>query len=164
MKKLIALSAIVVGSMMASQANAAAFGFQSGSQLITPTNCPALSNNITVQLSNNVIAAMDCDATSFVAATCSDHGLLKNQNFTCLYDANNAPLSGFTGCGAPGSGTNGADPTVNLDSRTAYRGTSNGGRVGATPLGVGVGCSTTDLVTLTPASMLVSGTSAATAP
>lgn len=171
MKKLLTLSVIAMSAMLSAQANAAAVATNTSTQL-TPTNCGALANNVQIQLSSGVVAAYNCDATSFVAAACHTSGTDKVQTVACVYVPDTAvpcadstcqvPQTGYTGCPAastvavaPGDP---AFPTAQFDGRVSFGGGSGGGRVGLIPLGDSP-CDATGILDAVPATSLDSGTS-----
>jgi hypothetical protein len=167
MKKLSPLSAIAAGILLSTQVHAAN-GFSGNTTTITPNNCAVLDNNITVQLSKDVAAAYNCDATSFAAAACHGTGTDKSQTLTCLYyDDDNAantpnvalPAYATAGCGAFADPA----PTVAYTGRVAFGGDSGGGRVTTLPFPQTT-CDATTVETATPDSMLDSGTSTSTDP
>ncbi len=139
MKKLILVAA---GLMFSTLANATAIGF-GASRTITATNCPALDNDVEVQLSKDVKAAYNCDATSFVAAACHANGTNKTQTLTCVYitDPNDAtqkiPFGGYadiSACaGYPVATPPNPTPTASYTGRVAFGAASGGGTVGAVP-------------------------------
>lgn len=146
-KKLLTVSAVAALAVLSSQAQAAATAI-TDSSTITQTDCSALANNVKVELSENVVAAYNCDDWSFVAATCHTNGTNKSQTVAAQYDASSNLLPGYTGCDASGQCT--------FVGRIGFRGWSQGGRVGAVPMGDST-CSSTGLVDLTPDSMLTGG-------
>lgn len=149
MKKLLPLSAAIVGAMFSAQALAiASQGTLSQSGSLTPdtagTNvCTALSNNVTIQLSNGVIAGYACTDTSFSASTCHTKGSYKQQTIPCTYQEDTDPDTG-----APlGTYSKSAaqcpdyDPAATAQAETAtflgrvgYKGGSSGGTVSAQEL------------------------------
>ena len=177
MKQIISLSALCLGLVLSSQANAAAVAL-AGSSQVKPTNCPALANNITVQLSSNVVAGFNCDASSFVAATCHAVGTNKPQSVDCVYVQDPAfadpnedcadsscqiPKTGYDGCPEVSTipvdwATAGTWPKAEFQGRVAFGGGSSGGQVGVIPLG-DLDCNGTNIVTLIPDEYLASGTS-----
>ena len=174
MKKLLSLSAIAMATMMSAQVNAAAVEMTT-SGTITSTMCPALSNNVQVQLSSGVIASFNCDGESFMSAACHTSGTNKAQTVDCVYVAEavapgdactdvscQVPQVGYTGCPAastvavpPGDP---AFPKAEFNGRVAFGGGSSGGRVGLLPLGDEV-CGTTGIKTVTPDTSLNTGIS-----
>lgn len=167
MKKLIPAAAVTVGMLLSAQANAAPVPFTGSTTEITPINCPALDNNITVQLSKGVFASFDCDNTSLLAAACHQTGTNKSQTLECVYYTditdplnpvvNPLPAYAAAGCTAPI-----ADPVqqVAITGRLAFGGSSSGGRVTAIPLGDGVDvCDSASIVGATPTVLLDTQTS-----
>ena len=162
-KKIIPLIGITSALLIAGQANAAVVPI-AGSAQVTPTNCAALSNNITAQMSNGVQGAYNCDATSFVAGACATKGTLKLQSTPCQYDAGTSLLkTGYTGCPADNAAAvaaqladaNNAWPkTTPIESRLGYAGGSAGGQVAASPMGIV--CDAESLALILPDSDLVS--------
>ena len=158
LKKILTLSAVVASITISAQVHAAAASLSSSSTMITPANCPALDNNITVQMSKDVVGAFNCGQTSFVAATCHISGTNKPNTVDAQYDNSGNILPEYTGCDASGK-------NCTFNGRTGFRGSSAGGQVGAVPLGDSP-CNTTSIKTLTPDNMLYSdnGTSESTQP
>ena len=169
MKKLIRTAAVTTGILLSSQAFAAGIAFSNSSTEITPLNCEALDNNITVQLSKDVTAAFNCDASSFEAAACHSSGTNKNQTLTCLYyqeagvsPASFQPLPGYSACPAYDANADPV-PSIPYTGRIAFGGASGGGRVTAIPLASSTTCDTTSILLGVPDAMLDSQTSTATA-
>ncbi len=168
-KKIIPLLGLALGFAVAGQAHAAVVQV-AGTQNISTTNCPALSNNITAQMSATVIGGYNCDATTFVAATCSTKGTLKLQSVNCQYNADGSQKVGYeNGCpadnnaaiAAQAADANNAWPkTSPINSRLGYVGGSDGGQVAAAAMGID--CDLTSLTELTPDSYLDSGASTST--
>ena len=151
-KKLLTLSAVIAGVMMSGQVLAATAAI-STSTTVTPTHCPALANNITVQVSKDVMAGFNCGQFSYAAATCHATGTNKPQTVVAVYDLTVTPnvlLAGYTNCST--NATTGVE-TCSFNGRVGFRGTSAGGSVGAAPLG-DLACNTTNVVTLVPDSVL----------
>ena len=161
MKKLLPFGAAALGLIISAQANAAAIPISGNSNVLTPNECDALDNNITIQLSKDVIGAYNCDATSFIAATCHTAGSNKTQTLECLYDDSDAPLAGYIGCGAP-SGDAANPTTASFTGRLGYAGSSSGGRVTVAPLASNP-CDGTGILTVTPDTSLDTGTSTSSA-
>ncbi len=169
MKKIITLAAISTGMLLSAQANAAAIPFSGGTTEITPLNCPALDNNVSIQLSKGVTAAFNCDATSFAAAACHSNGTNKQQTLECLYyqvvnsnPVEHLPMPGYETC--PAYDANAATPpTITFNGRLAFGAKSGGGRVTAIPLGNATSCDTTTILPAAPDVLLDSQTSKATA-
>lgn len=147
MKKLLSVSAAAALAVLSSQAQAAATTL-TDSSTITPTNCLALANNVRVELSENVLASYNCDNWSVVAAACHTNGTNKSQTVAAQFDASSNLLPGYTGCDASNNCT--------FVGRIGFRGTSQGGRVGAVPMGDSA-CDSTGVQDLTPDSMLTGG-------
>lgn len=157
MKKLLPFGAAAFGLIISAQANAAAVAIVGNSNPLSPVECSALDNNITVQLSKGVIGAYNCDNLSFIAATCHTAGSNKTQTLECLYDDSDQPLTGYNGCGAPSGDAD--NPTMQqFTGRLAYNGGSDGGRVTVAPL-AGNDCDAAGIVTVTPDDYLDSGVS-----
>lgn len=151
-KKSIFCAFAVVALAAGSQAYAGNFSGP-GTTTISPApgatqSCAALSNDISVQLSNNVIAGFTCTGTSaFTAATCHSAGTNKSQTIPCTY----TPVMGAVGsadegnivsynasasqCPARAVGDDVSPTTATFVGRVAFRGSSGGGTVGAIDLG-----------------------------
>jgi len=152
MKKLLPLSAVVVGAMVTGQAHATATVLPT-SGIITPLTCEVLSNNVTIQTSENVYASFNCTTTQFKAATCHSNGTNKTTTQTCSWTSetvNNTTTytPNFSACGTtpPGDGT---VKKVEYIGRVGFRGQSGGGRVGEVELTQAT-CDTTTVLTLVP--------------
>ena len=161
MKKLLPLSAVAIGVMFSAQASASS-GAISASSTLTPdttggTNvCEALSGNITVQISDGVVAGWTCGDTYFIAATCHSTGTNKQQTISCTYtqdvDSSGNPISGQFSKSAEvcadydGSGT--APTKATFFGRVGFRGTSFGGSVATTQLYNQTTCGETSVQTL----------------
>lgn len=158
-KKSIFTAFAVVALAAGSQAYAGNFSGP-GTTTISPAagatqTCSALSNDISVQLSNNVIAGYTCTGNSFTAATCHSAGTNKSQTIPCTY----TPVMGAVGspqegeivsytasasqCPARTVGQDVSPTTATFVGRVAFRGSSGGGTVGAVDLG---GACTGDVV------------------
>lgn len=157
MKKLLSAGVVAAGIILSSQAHAAAAYLTQSSVNITTVNCKALDNNITVQLSKDVVGAFNCGASSFAAATCHKTGTNKPQTVQGQLDASGNLLPGYSNCDASNNCT--------FNGRVGFRGTSDGGRVSAAELG-DKACNTTNIVGLVPNSLLTSdnGNSTSTQP
>lgn len=110
--------------------------------------CAALSNDISVQLSNNVIAGYTCTTNSFTASACHSSGTNKSQTIPCTYTAveDTDPASPTFGdtlsytpsasqCPSRAPGEDVTPTTATFVGRVAFRGSSGGGTVGAIDLG-----------------------------
>lgn len=148
-KKSIFCAFAVVALAAGSQAYAGNFSGP-GTTTISPApgaaqTCAALSNDISVQLSNNVIAGYTCTGASFTAAACHAAGTNKSQTIPCTYTAvngNSADPSEVTGytpsasqCPSRAVGEDVTPTTATFVGRVAFRGSSGGGTVGAIDLG-----------------------------
>lgn len=145
-KKSIFTAFAVVALAAGSQAYAGNFAGP-GTTTISPAtgatqNCTALSNDISVQLSNNVLAGYTCTGNAFVAATCHSAGTNKSQTIPCTYTPvldGNGDVTGYTAsasqCPARTVGQDVSPTTATFVGRVAFRGSSGGGTVGAVDLG-----------------------------
>jgi hypothetical protein len=149
-KKSIFCAFAVVALAAGSQAYAGNFSGP-GTTTISPApgaaqSCAALSNDVSVQLSNNVIAGFTCTGTSsFTASTCHSAGTNKSQTIPCTYTAVNGnpadptEVTGYTPsasqCPARAVGEDVTPTTATFVGRVAFRGSSGGGTVGAIDLG-----------------------------
>lgn len=165
-KKITSLSTIVAGIMMSGQVMAGAANL-AASTTLTPTHCPALANNITVQLSKDVVAGFNCGTTSFVAATCHKTGTNKAQTVAPVWVDDGSGTGtmkiqdGYSNC--TDTDNDGTEDSCTFTGRVAFRGDSLGGSVAATPLGDDtVACNTTNIVVLTADDFLATGDTSAT--
>ncbi|WP_417791991.1 hypothetical protein [Stutzerimonas xanthomarina] len=130
MKKVI--FALVAGLTMSTQVFAADAGsvIPSGTAIATTTaGCSLLSEDVTINLSNNVFGAYACNVTDNIigVATCHPTGRKGNVTVACDPTAANAP----TGCTA----TSSTAPTVgtaSVQGGLAFTASSQGGRVSGT--------------------------------
>lgn len=151
-KLLVSASILLIGISGAAnaQSTSAALG-QTGQ--ITPDDCAALGNNVTIQLSNGVVAAYRCTANTFVAATCHSNGTNKQQTIPCTYtqdtDEDGNLLDTWTASSAQCPGYDPADTaeSATFNGRIGFRGGSGGGSVGPVELADPT-CSTTTVITL----------------
>jgi len=104
-------------------------------------SCTALSNDISVQLSNNVNAGYTCSGNEFVAATCHSAGTNKSQTIPCTYTPvmEDGNIVGYTPsasqCPSRAVGQDVSPTTATFVGRVAFIGSSGGGTVGAADLG-----------------------------
>jgi hypothetical protein len=116
----------------------------SGTTVISNVDdCTALSNDVTIQLSNGVFASYDCNPapSAIVAGACHGSGTNKSQDFECTYTASlqedgSTIYLTETGCTTwDGTGT---EPVATYTNSgvVGYRGSSAGGSVGVTGMGV----------------------------
>jgi hypothetical protein len=170
MKKLFSVSAVAAGVMLSGQALATTAAI-ANSETLTPAHCPALANNVTIQISKDVVAGFNCGNYSFAAATCHKTGTNKAQTVTAqFWDDDGDPLTpmvvkdGYTNCSDTDAVPDGIVDVCSFNGRVGFRGTSAGGQVGAVPLG-DTPCSTIGVVTMVPDTELdASDTSGTTQP
>lgn len=162
MKKLLTLSAITLAAVASAQVSAAPLNLP-GSGVITPVtgDCPALDNNITVQVSKDVYAVYNCTTVSFQAATCHGAGTNKTTTQTCDWDEvfdvdGNSQIPpvyepNFTACGTDPTATaeDGSALKIEYTGRIGFKGTSGGGTVGQSEL-TETTCDTTTALTMVP--------------
>lgn len=151
--KIIPLS-FIAGVMLSGSALAANFGNADTSTTaeITPTQCTALNNNVTIQLSKGVFAAYACSPTSVNAGACSAIGTFKSQTIGCSYtatfDSSGQPTGSIKSSAQcadwDGSGSTPTGVTATFNGRLAFVGGSGGGTVGQYELGDPV-CSGTSI-------------------
>lgn len=165
MKKLFPFATVAAGVMLSGQVFAATATI-GGSTTLSPTHCPVLSNNITVQLSSDVVAGFNCGQTSFVAAACHKTGTNKAQTVPAkLYDDDGdattpmVPEPGYSNC--TDTDNDGTLDSCSFNGRVGFRGNSQGGKVGAAELG-DTACNATGVATLVPDSLLETGDTSAT--
>ena len=157
MLKNIARLSIVAAAVLSTNAMAGNFGSAtaSTSNTVTPINCIALNNDVTIQLSKGVFAAYTCGTNNLTAGVCHSSGTNKSQTIGCSYtvtydssDVITGSIPSSNGCAAwDGSGS---APTGNTDTftgRLAYVGGSGGGSVSQNELG-NASCTTGALDTL----------------
>lgn len=148
-KKSIYAAFAIVTLAAGSQAYAGNFSGP-GTTTISPAsgatqNCSALSNDISVQLSNNVFAGYTCTGNTFTAATCHSAGTNKSQTIPCTYTPvygnpqDPSEVTAYTPsasqCPARAPGQDVTPTTATFVGRVAFRGSSGGGTVGAVDLG-----------------------------
>lgn len=142
MKKLLPLTTLVAGALLSGQALAAGANITSGNA-ITPIDCAALDNNVTVQLSKNVYAGYTCNlaGTALRAGTCHSSGTNKETTQTCTWtseivDGVTIYTPNFTACGTTPDPVDATAATqVTATGRVGFRGASGGGTVGPAELG-----------------------------
>ena len=163
MKKLLPLTAIAIGALFSAQASAST-GSIASTATITPDTtgsnpnlCEALSNDITVQISDGVVAAWNCSTTSFTAATCHTTGTNKQQTIDCTYtedkDDSGNGLGTYTASSVncpTYTGTGEAPTSASFQGRIGFKGSSAGGRVAAVELADTTVCTTSTVETLVP--------------
>ncbi len=135
----------IAGVMLSSNALAANFGSSAASTTaeITPTQCTALNNNVTIQLSKGVFAAYACSTTSVNAGACHSTGTFKSQTIGCSYtatfDSSGTPTGSIKSSAQcpdwDGSGSTPVGVTATFNGRLAFVGGSGGGTVGQYELG-----------------------------
>ena len=150
-------AAIAMGLLAASQVHA-------GTAIATQTStisggwdgqCNALGNNITVQLSDGVVASYFCAMVYLQAATCHTTGTFKTQTISCTYNPEYDAEGVQTGNWIPSSALcPGYDPaattaqTATFEGRLGFRGDSYGGSVGEVELPQ-LSCNSTTVTELT---------------
>lgn len=144
-KKSISCAFAVVALVAGSQAFAGNFSGP-GATTVSPASgaaqpCAALSNDVSVQLSNGVFAGYTCTTTNFIAATCHGTGTNKSQTIPCTYTEtfdDQGASTGFsksdTQCPDRAADGSGGATSATFDGRVAFRGASGGGTVGAVNL------------------------------
>jgi hypothetical protein len=138
MLKNITRLSLIAGVMISGSAMATNFGSASTSSSvsISPANCTALNNNVTIQLSKGVFAAYDCNAATVLAGTCHSAGTYKQQTVSCSYTVNITSAGVSVSKSSPGCADwdgSGSAPVGNTDTfngRLGFRGGSGGGTVG----------------------------------
>lgn len=145
MLKNIARLSLVAGVMLSSSAMAGSFGDTNAgsSNEITPINCIALNNNVTIQLSKGVYGAYTCGTNNITAATCHTSGTNKSQTVGCSYTVTYDSSDNITGSVASaadcpawdGSGSAPTNNTGTFTGRLAFIGGSGGGTVHQIELG-----------------------------
>jgi hypothetical protein len=156
-KNIARLSAVAAGVLLSSSAMAGSFGSADAgtSNTVTPINCIALDNDVTIQLSKGVFAAYTCGTNNVTAAACHTSGTNKSQTIGCSYTVTYDSSDNITGSIPSSSGCaswdgSGSAPTGNTDTftgRLAYLGGSGGGTVHQTELGA-TSCGTGSLESL----------------
>lgn len=163
MKKILPLVAVAAGLVMSAQAHATG-GYLAQSGNLTPnpsgTNvCEAIYNDITVQLSNGVLAAWNCSTNSFVAGTCHQSGSNKEQTIPCSYTEwftydidGNETGHGFDKSAnqCPDHDPNAVEQATSatFTGRIGFKGGSGGGKVGAAQLEDTTACNAASVKTL----------------
>ncbi|MCK9532050.1 MAG: hypothetical protein M0R77_16020 [Gammaproteobacteria bacterium] len=139
-KTLAFLPAVAIGVLMSSQVFAAPITMTT-SGLIKTVNCAALANDVSIQLSQGVVAAYECTPLSLKAATCHTKGSNKEQTHNCIYtqdqDEDGVPLApeSWTAsapgvCPAYSDTLTEEQKKVTFTGPLAYGGKSGGGSVG----------------------------------
>jgi hypothetical protein len=145
MLKNIARISLVAAAMLSTNAMAANFGSITAgtSNNVTPINCPALNNDVTIQLSKGVFAAYACSTSTVNAGACHTTGTNKSQTIGCSYTVTYDSAGSISGSDPSSTGCAawdgfGSAPTGNTDTftgRLGYRGGSGGGTVSQVELG-----------------------------
>lgn len=152
MKKLLPLAALAIGVLFSAQASATAGAIAASATLgpVGTNTCEALANNVTIQLSNGVVAGWDCSNTDFYAGTCHTTGTNKQQTITCTYTQDASDKSKWIPdsvvCPAYDA-TAGSVVKATFAGRVGFKGNSLGGSVSAQQLGTDTTVCDIDTVT-----------------
>jgi len=156
MKKLISLFAIIGSLAMSATAMAVdtPTAIASSTTISNVTDCSVLSNDVTVQLSDGVVAAYDCNASpdSVIAGACHTSGTNKSQDFDCTYTSSTDGSGNtiyLTADGCPAWDGTGSEPVATYTNSgvVGFVGGSGGGSVTTQGMGV-TSCDTTTVVDL----------------
>ena len=142
LKKILPVATVLFAASVSGQAFAGNFAGP-GASTVSPatgaTNqCDAISNDITIQLSDGVFAGFTCpNINAFSAAACHASGTDKSQTVDCTYDPVYDSQNVLTGYSKSDDQCPDYDPnattqatSVTFDGRVAFRGASGGGTVG----------------------------------
>lgn len=144
MKKLF-FASVVASLALTGQAYAGGTGTLTGSGQVSTTQCTWINSNVSVSLSNGVVAAYDCatSATNVIyVGTASQRGTTKTRTMQCAVTATDAGTDTTTcnnsSCtSTPPSDAAGAtcDGTFEVTGNTLFSASTNGGSVAAGAVG-----------------------------